>query len=748
MIISIIAIWAFLFNGPALEKAQAANDSLRPLAAGENAGQKALQLEAARRQLEELGGSAAGIAFRLRLFDEMAAHYGGNNNITGPQAVELAVEVVNRIVGEGLDASVFTDEFWKKTVEEERGAPYLLVHLHDTRRVASELFPGNNALAISCAGHDIGFVSSDMAPKLEDVMAQSDKIAVGDTSVEEEFKRYRFFQHPKDSATLMRSYLIAAGVSAELAQQVYDIILYHDAGPDGVALPSGQVLLAKNEDPNVRAVWLCDGISMFGKTLGALLRDKKNLEHQKAVGMPAKLRRIQACEAHFSGCVRYTYVMVRRLWPASQNPNINSIFNQVFTATLGQSETDDGYHEWFSRIGEDLYYQTRYFMEEIALEGVSFNDFDIEDFINEAVAAGYEILAKYGGKKIPDSYFYNNIRYRVFQMVATAKGCKEGSLNATIARVRAFISNPPENLADRMILSRTNILHYLENEWPPFKSLVGDINHHAAGQYEHSRGAQRAFAESRVATVGIIPSESYSEEEVVIKDLRKRILVVLKELSHREREIIKLRYGLMDGYFCTLEEVGNIFKVDRVRIRQIEVKAIRKLQQPARAAQLVSCYEAYIEKKTGRQIETLEGYERLIRDVLPKFSPKLPGLAEKRRRPPLTRSEEDRLVAWVESKLPVDDTQRRMVPYVLRGFSSDEITYMLKGPQGKNSQWQKYLRRRLIAKLRLWFTMGILREYGSYEQVRVRLIRLLSETPEARKIRREEEDLVTLQFNI
>lgn len=69
--------------------------------------------------------------------------------------------------------------------------------------------------------------------------------------------------------------------------------------------------------------------------------------------------------------------------------------------------------------------------------------------------------------------------------------------------------------------------------------------------------------------------------------LKMRIANVLKSLSYREREIIKLRYGLGDGYSYTLEEVGHIFKVTRERIRQIEAKAVRKLQQPSRSQDLV-----------------------------------------------------------------------------------------------------------------------------------------------------------------
>ena len=65
--------------------------------------------------------------------------------------------------------------------------------------------------------------------------------------------------------------------------------------------------------------------------------------------------------------------------------------------------------------------------------------------------------------------------------------------------------------------------------------------------------------------------------------LQERIERLLKTLTFREREIIRLRYGLGDGYTYTLEEVGRIFKVTRERVRQIEAKAVRKLQNPVRS---------------------------------------------------------------------------------------------------------------------------------------------------------------------
>ena len=77
--------------------------------------------------------------------------------------------------------------------------------------------------------------------------------------------------------------------------------------------------------------------------------------------------------------------------------------------------------------------------------------------------------------------------------------------------------------------------------------------------------------------------------------LKDRIEEVLKTLTYREREIIRLRYGLSDGYTYTLEEVGRIFKVTRERVRQIEAKAVKKLQHPVRSQQLAG----FVERMAG-----------------------------------------------------------------------------------------------------------------------------------------------------
>jgi RNA polymerase primary sigma factor len=76
--------------------------------------------------------------------------------------------------------------------------------------------------------------------------------------------------------------------------------------------------------------------------------------------------------------------------------------------------------------------------------------------------------------------------------------------------------------------------------------------------------------------------------------LKERIESVLSTLTFREREIIKLRYGIGDGYTYTLEEVGRIFRVTRERVRQIEAKAVRKLQHPVRARRLGGFFDSAV----------------------------------------------------------------------------------------------------------------------------------------------------------
>ena len=106
---------------------------------------------------------------------------------------------------------------------------------------------------------------------------------------------------------------------------------------------------------------------------------------------------------------------------------------------------------------------------------------------------------------------------------------------------------------------------------------------------KHPFSLDRPIGESEDSYFGDFIEDDTAESPVqsaTQEMLKDRIEEVLTTLTYREREIIKLRYGIGDGYTYTLEEVGRIFKVTRERVRQVEAKAIRKLQHPVRARKL------------------------------------------------------------------------------------------------------------------------------------------------------------------
>lgn len=85
-----------------------------------------------------------------------------------------------------------------------------------------------------------------------------------------------------------------------------------------------------------------------------------------------------------------------------------------------------------------------------------------------------------------------------------------------------------------------------------------------------------------------IPDEDASEpsEAASFSLLREQLMTVLDTLTPREKKVLELRFGIVDGRTRTLEEVGKEFNVTRERIRQIEAKALRKLRHPSRSKKL------------------------------------------------------------------------------------------------------------------------------------------------------------------
>ena len=122
-----------------------------------------------------------------------------------------------------------------------------------------------------------------------------------------------------------------------------------------------------------------------------------------------------------------------------------------------------------------------------------------------------------------------------------------------------------------------------------FKGLLNsedDLTTSGSGQIDPEllqKLVNRALEESGLADI----TDAASKEM-----LREQVQHALAALSERERQVLELRFGLVDGKDHTLEEVSRYFKVTRERIRQIEAKALRKLRHPTRVRHLQGFLEA------------------------------------------------------------------------------------------------------------------------------------------------------------
>ena len=130
----------------------------------------------------------------------------------------------------------------------------------------------------------------------------------------------------------------------------------------------------------------------------------------------------------------------------------------------------------------------------------------------------------------------------------------------------------PEELADEMQMPVERVRAVLKMAQQPIslQSPVGESEETNFGDFIEDKGAEN-------------PSDM-----TAIVLLKEKIKDVLETLTDRERQVLEQRFGLVDGYSRTLEEVGRQFRVTRERIRQIEAKALRKLRHPSRSERLRS----------------------------------------------------------------------------------------------------------------------------------------------------------------
>jgi RNA polymerase primary sigma factor len=156
----------------------------------------------------------------------------------------------------------------------------------------------------------------------------------------------------------------------------------------------------------------------------------------------------------------------------------------------------------------------------------------------------------------------------------------------------------PEEVADEMNLPVDRVQQIMKMAQQPIslQSPVGDGDDTSFGDFIEDKSAENPY-----------DMTAYSL-------LREKIIDVLDTLTERERRVLSLRFGLVDGYSRTLEEVGKQFKVTRERIRQIEAKALRKMRHPTRIRQLHGFFDA-------EQIDNAQNLLKVAATARPPGSP-------------------------------------------------------------------------------------------------------------------------------
>ncbi|HWA09635.1 MAG TPA: RNA polymerase sigma factor RpoD [Opitutaceae bacterium] len=164
----------------------------------------------------------------------------------------------------------------------------------------------------------------------------------------------------------------------------------------------------------------------------------------------------------------------------------------------------------------------------------------------------------------------------------------------------------PDEVADEMNLPVERVQQIMKMAQQPIslQSPVGDGDDTSFGDFIEDKSAENPY-----------DMTAYSL-------LREKIIDVLDSLTERERRVLSLRFGLVDGYSRTLEEVGKQFKVTRERIRQIEAKALRKMRHPTRIRQLHGFFDA--EQLDTQQNAFNAATAARMQGSLPPFPPSAP----------------------------------------------------------------------------------------------------------------------------
>ena len=212
---------------------------------------------------------------------------------------------------------------------------------------------------------------------------------------------------------------------------------------------------------------------------------------------------------------------------------------------------------------------------------------DVEDAIEESIIALYKMKQK--GVPLANKYIY----YKVYAIITRMSGLIYIPVHAleSIRQVRKNVITLENKLRRLPTLREVSIFsdipikkveHLLKVSRNPilFSEL---LDYYDDNEYYQDMSEIDALDELTM----FINTTDTIEEQVFSTILKESLVKVLdKGLTPREREVMLLRYGILDGKERALEEVGKVYNVTRERIRQIEAKALRKLRNPKRSKKL------------------------------------------------------------------------------------------------------------------------------------------------------------------
>jgi len=373
------------------------------------------------------------------------------------------------------------------------------------------------------------------------------------------------------------------------------------------------------------------------------------------------------------------------------------------------------YSSRYQRFAEDQYYIVKYFMEEIV--GIPLYTFGKDEFYQETLINLHRALSNFHRRRLELSVHVKlRLIIDLYRMLAKNWGTPLDETTRILQRLSKIVRTPKEGLENELRLNREQVVSHLREQIPQLDAFIERIKENKSREVSLSQHPLLEQAVQRSKSL------EFAEGGAVFHEFQERLEEVLQTLSSREKEIVKLRYGI-GGNTHTLEEVARLFNITHERVRQIEARAIWKLKQPVQSRQIEGFLRALDEPRSARRLS--QKHPPVDLKPIPFEGPSQRPSPKWR---PMNQKKEKELIRWAERRL--SRQQKRILPYVLEGWTPQQLIE-------KFGSTSKVERQRLITKLRMWFTFGMLDSFGSYEQVTEKLKEIYKDSSSPQTTRAE-----------